>query len=216
MLGQRPPAGGDVQFVDQSIQYPQPQYAMLHRGLEKFRNVLGQFSMRGVVEPSQFRDATDQLDETQRDKVLQRGSVVCQIPQDVVSNIDPLGDGEVIPMGGNELGEAVRGHQQRVLGFGSVEDVLALGYEGGGALEAQETGLGLLATDDFIIIGIGRRGCRGGVVVVGGGRGWLPEVECFAEGFDLGELSVVHGWLSFRLRLATTGSRSLSLERERR
>lgn len=141
---------------------------MIYRGLEEFGNILSEFPVRGIVEPTQFGDAAHELDEAERDKVLERGSVVRQISQDVIPNIDPLGDGEVIPVAGDEFRETVGCHEERVLGLGSVEYVLALGDEGCRGLEGEEAGLGLLAGDFF---------------AVGGG---FAGVERFAEGFYLG------------------------------
>ena len=60
------------------------------------------------------------------------------------------------------------------MGFGSIEDVLALGDEGGGGLEGEEAGLSFFAGDGGVGRGVGRVG--------GGGSG----VEGFAEGFYLG------------------------------
>ena len=67
--------------------------------------------MRQIVEPPQFGYPTNQLYETQGNKVLQRRAVVGKIPQDVIAYIDPLGDGKVIPMRGDEFGQAVRCHE---------------------------------------------------------------------------------------------------------
>lgn len=77
---------------------------------------------------------------------------------------------EIIPMGGNQLGETVGCYEECVLGLGAVEDVLTLGDEVGGRLEGEEAGLGFFSGD---------------WVGIGGGDG-LAGVECFAEGFYLG------------------------------
>ena len=118
---------------------------MVDRGLEELRDVLGKLAVGGVVEPAEFRYATDELDEAQGDEVLQRRSVVREVPQDVIPYVYALGDREVVPVRRDQLRQAVRRHQQGVLGFGPVEDVLALGDERRRRLEAQESRLRLLA-----------------------------------------------------------------------
>jgi hypothetical protein len=129
MLRQSPPTRGHIQLVHQLIQQFEAQNTVIHRRLQKLGNILRELAMRGVIEPSQLGDTANELDERERDKVLQRRSVVGQIAQDVIANVDALGYGKVVPMRGDEFGEAVGCHEQRVLGVGAIEDVLTLGDE---------------------------------------------------------------------------------------
>lgn len=120
---------------------------MIHRRLQKLGNILRELAMSGVIEPSQLGNTTNELDERQRDKVLQRRAVVGQIAQYVIPYVDALGYGKVVPVRGDEFREAVGCHEQRVLRVRAIEDVLTLGDEGGGGLEGEEAGLGFFAGD---------------------------------------------------------------------
>ncbi len=102
--------------------------------------------------------------------------MVGEIRQNVIPDVDPLGDGEVVPVGGNEVREGVGRDEFGVVRGGVVEDVLALGDEVGGGLEGEEAALGFLAGD--------------GLAVFGGG--WRADVQCFAEGLHLFQLLNVH------------------------
>jgi len=83
---------------------------MIYSSLEEFGNIVSELSVRGVVEPSQFGNAAHQFDETERDKVLKRRSVIREIAQHVIPNIDALRDGEIIPMTADQLDQAVGRH----------------------------------------------------------------------------------------------------------
>ena len=107
VLRQSPAGGGDVELVDELVQYLEAEDAMIDRGREELLNVCGQLAVGLVVEPPELGDATNELDEGGDDEVLEGRSLVGQVAQDVVAYVDPLGDGEVVPVGGDELREGV-------------------------------------------------------------------------------------------------------------
>lgn len=183
VLRQSPAGGGDVELVDELVQYLEAEDAMIDGGLEELGNVVGQFTVSLVVEPTQLGDATDELDEGGNDKVLKGRTLVGQVAQDVVAYVDPLGHGEVVPVGGDELREGVGRDEAGVVRLGVVEDVLALGDVVRRRLEAEEAGLCLGSRD-----GLAGFRCAGG-----------PRVEGLAQRLDLSELLLVHGWIGLLL-----------------
>ena len=183
MLRQSSSGGGDVELVDELVQYLEAEDAMIDGGLEELGNVVGQFAVGLVVEPTQLGDATDELDEGGNDKVLEGRTLVGQVAQDVVAYVDPLGHGEVVPVGGDELREGVGRDEAGVVRLGVVEDVLALGDVVRRRLEAEEAGLCLGPRD-------GLAGFR---------RAGGPRVEGLAQRLHLSELLLVHGWVDFLL-----------------
>jgi len=110
---------------------------MIDCGLQEFGHIVGQIPVGWVIEPSQLGNATNQFDEGQDEKILQRWTLVRQVPQDIVPNVNPLWNGETVPMDGDELNETVRGHQSSVLRIGIVQNVLTLGNVFGIGLETQ-------------------------------------------------------------------------------
>lgn len=95
--------------------------------------------------------------------------MICKICKDVVADIDSLGNGEVIPMCGNELGERIRSDKTRVLRLRVVQYVLALRNVVRRRLKGEESGLGFIPGDGLTVFAGGRR----------------PRVEGFAQGFHL-------------------------------
>ncbi len=132
--------------------------------------------MRLIVEPAQLRDPTNEFDEGHDDKVLQIGSLIGEVGQDVIANVNALRDGEVVPVGSDELREGIGGDNASVLRRGVVEDILALRDVVGGGGEGEEARLGLGSCDGFSILANGRR----------------AHVQGFAQGFHLGQLLSVH------------------------
>ncbi len=115
MLRQGAASRGYIQLLHQLIQNLESQDTMVDGGLQELGNILGQLAMRGVIEPSEFGNATDQLDEGGNDKVLQRGALVGKVGEDVVADVDALGDGEVVPVGGDEVRERIGGDESGVV-----------------------------------------------------------------------------------------------------
>lgn len=176
VLRQSPAGGGDVELVDELVQYLEAEDAVIDGGLEELGNVVGQFAVGLVVEPAELGDAADELDEGGNDKVLEGRTLVGQVAQDVVAYVDPLGDGEVVPVGGDELREGVGRDEAGVVRLGVVEDVLALGDVVRRRLEAEKAGLCL--------------GPRYGLA--GFRRAGGPRVQGLAKRLDLSELLLVH------------------------
>jgi len=177
VLRQSPAGGGDVELVNELVQYLEAEDAMIDGGLEELGNVVGQFAVGLVVEPPELGDAANELDEGGNDEVLEGRALVGQVAQDVVAYVDPLGHGEVVPVGGDELREGVGRDEAGIVRLGVVEDVLALGDVVRRRLEAEEAGL--------------RLGPRDGLA--GFRRAGGPRVEGLAQRFDLRELLLVHG-----------------------
>jgi len=67
--------------------------------------------VRRIIEPTQFGYSTDEFNKGGGDKILQAGSLVSEVGKDVVADIDPLRDGEVVPVCGDEVCEGVGGHK---------------------------------------------------------------------------------------------------------
>ena len=98
VLRQSPSGRWYIQLVHELIEYFQSKYAMIYCCLQKFGNVLGEFAVNGIVEPSQLGNATYEFDETEGYKVLECGSLVGEVAQDVITYVDSLSYGEIVPM----------------------------------------------------------------------------------------------------------------------
>jgi len=61
--------------------------------------------MRFIIEPTEFGDTADKFDEGHDDKVLEAWSLVGKVGEDIISNIDALRDGEIVPVRGDQLRE---------------------------------------------------------------------------------------------------------------
>jgi hypothetical protein len=115
MLRECSSGGWYVEFVYQLVQYFESQNTVIDGGLQKFGHIIGQISMRAIIEPSQFGDAADQFNERQYQEILQLRTFVGEISKYVIANIDPLRHCERIPMHGNEFDETIAGHESSVL-----------------------------------------------------------------------------------------------------
>ena len=78
---------------------------MLHRCLQELCDVICQFSMDRIVEPSKLGDSAHELDQTNHHKRLQLGAIVGQIREDIVANVDALRYSKGIPMCRDEFGQ---------------------------------------------------------------------------------------------------------------
>lgn len=176
MLRESAPRRGNVEFVDQLVENLETEDAVVYGGLQKFGDVLRQITVRRIVKPAQFGNATNQFDEGKYQKVLQLRSFVGQISQNVVANVDPLRHGKRIPMRRNELNETVGSHQAGVLRGGIVQNILTLWNVLRIGLQRQQPLLCILARDRT------RLQFRG-----------HARVKNLAQGFHLRKLRSVHG-----------------------
>ena len=108
---------------------------MIHGSLQKLGHIIRQLPMGLIIKPPQFRNSTHEFNQRSHDKVRQRRSLVGEVGQDIVPNVNALGDGEIVPVGGDEVREGVGGHEACVVRGRVVKDELTLGDAVGGGLE---------------------------------------------------------------------------------
>ena len=129
---------GNVHFVYKLHEYFQPKDAMLYRSLEELGDIVREFAVSRVVEPTQLRDTAHEFDEGSHHEIHQSRTLRGEVAQDVVPDLDALRNGEAVPIVRDELCETIRCHQPRVHGRRVVENVLALGYVIHRGLKAQQ------------------------------------------------------------------------------
>jgi hypothetical protein len=115
MLRKSPPRGWNVELIHQLIENLEAEYTVIHRRLQELGDIVRQFSMSGIVEPSQFGNTTNQFNERKNQKVLERRSIIGQIGEGVIADINALWNRKTVPVNRNEFYETVGCHQSRVL-----------------------------------------------------------------------------------------------------
>jgi hypothetical protein len=93
--------------------------------------------MHGIIKPSQFGNTTDEFDESNDDEILKGRSLIGEIAEDVIANVNALGYCKGIPMDGDQFRQGIGGHESSILTSRFVENVLTLGNVFGRALETQ-------------------------------------------------------------------------------
>ena len=78
MLRQSPSRRWNVELIHQLIENLEAEYTVIHRCLQELGNIVRQFSMSGIIEPSQFGNATNQFNERKHQKSWSDGPLLAK------------------------------------------------------------------------------------------------------------------------------------------